>query len=204
MKTIFERLLKISNDYREKVDDLAQDWDLDGRRDYLYADEIKAQRVQERNSKFNKLIDEAAQEAAEKAEPEIAKLRECLKQYITGSSDLATLSTLQSLIAAGVQLNNTEINAFAQAGGYGVLKMLERPSGGHIQAPRVEGLKKDVDELTAYFRSIRAYRGEMADATSETFWGMSAPVGSTIQQGMIAGFGAKLDEIQRRWNALER
>ena len=204
MRTIFERLLKISNIYREKVDDLSRDYDLDARRDYMFSDTIKAEKVSERNDKFNRLIDQAAEEAAGKAEPEIAKLRECLKQYITGSSDPTTLSTLQSLIAAGVQLNNTEINAFAQVGGYGVLKMLERPSGGHIQAPRVEGLEKDVDELTAYFRSIRAYRGEMADATSETFWGMSAPVGSTIQQGMIEGFGAKLDELAGRWAVLER
>ena len=204
MRAIFEKLKKISAEYRENVDSLAQDYDLESRHDFQLRDEIKAQRAAERNARFNGLIDRAAQKAMEAAEPEITRLRERLKQYITSSSDPATLSTLQSLLAGGVTLSSAEIEAFADGAGYAVLRLLERPSGGHIQAPRVEGLEKDVDELTAYFRSIRAYRGGMADATSEIFWGMSAPVGSKIQEGMLTHFSEKLDAMQQRWAALER
>lgn len=204
MKTIFNRLMKISNEYRENVDSLAQDYDLDSRKDYQFNAEIKVQRVQERNDKFNRLIDEAAQKAIEAAEPEIIKLRERLKQYVTSSSDPATLSTLQSLLAGGVTLSSAEIEAFADGAGYAVLRLLEKPSGGHIQAPSLAGMEKDVKELAAYFQSIRAYRGAIAGASTETFWGMSAPVGSTIQQGMIEGFGAKLDAMRQRWSVLER
>lgn len=204
MKTIFDHLLKISNNYKETVDDLAQDCDLDGRRDYLYADEIKAQRVQERNSKFNKLVDRAAEEAAERAMPEIGKLRERLKQYVTSSSNPAAMQTLQALLAGGVELSSAELAAFAEGADYATLRLLEKPSGGHIQAPSLADMEKDVKELAAHFRSLRAYRGAIAGASTEIFWGMPAPVGSKIQEGMLTHFPEKLDAMQQRWAILER
>lgn len=195
----FETLKKINNDYRAAVDDLSEDYDLDGRRDYQFSDEIKAQRLQERNSRFNSEIDAAAKKAVEAAAPEFAKLREKLRTYITTSADPATLSTLQALIAGGVQLSEAEIAALADGAGYAVLRLLEGPSKGHVQAPNLDKLEADLKELESHFRNLRAYRGGMAGASTETFWGRSASVGSVIQQGMIDKFSGKVDEIAGRW-----
>lgn len=195
----FETLKKINNDYRAAVDDLSEDYDLDGRRDYQFSDEIKAQRLQERNSRFNSEIDAAAKKAVEAAGPEFVKLRERLRTYITTSADPATLSTLQALISGGVQLSEAEIAAFADGAGYAVLRLLEGPSKGHVQAPKLDKLEADLKELESHFRNLRAYRGGMAGASTETAWGQSATVGSAIQQGMIDRFPAKVDEIAGRW-----
>lgn len=195
----FEAMKRISDNYKATVDSLSEDYDLDGRRDYQYSDEIKAQRLQERNDRFNAEIDKAAQKAVEAAAPEFAKLRERLRTYIATSADPATLSTLQALIAGGVELTEAEIAAFADGAGYAVLRLLEGPSKGHVQAPKPDKLEADLKELEGHFRSLRAYRGGMASASTETAWGMSATVGSVIQQGMIDKFPKKVDEIAGRW-----
>lgn len=199
---VFEDLKKISSNYRVAVDSLAEDHDLDGRKDYLYSDEIKAQRLQERNATFNSRIDAMAAKAKEDAAPEIAKLRETLKKYITTSADPATLATLQSLIAGGVELSSAEIAAFADEAGYAVLRLLEKPSGGHIQAPKLEALEADLKELECYFRDISAYRGKLAPIGAGGYWGLSAVVGSTIMKGQIDHFTERMDEVAARWACL--
>lgn len=195
----FGNLKKINDDYKSAVDSLSEDYDLDGRRDYQFSDEIKAQRLQERNARFNAEIDKAAREAADKAAPEFVKLREKLRTYITTGADPVTLSTIQVLIAGGVELTDAEIAAFADGAGYAVLRLLEGPSKGHVQAPKLDKLEAELKELEAHFRNLRAYRGGMAGASTETFWGMSATVGSVIQQGMIDKFHEKVDEIANGW-----
>lgn len=182
MKECFEKLKKINDEYRADVDSLSEDYDLDGRRDYLYSDEVKAQRVAERNARFNGEIDKAAQKAVEAAAPEFVKLREKLRTYITTSGDPATLSTLRALIAGGVELTDAEIAAFADGAGYAVLRLLEGPSKGHVQAPKLDKLEAGLKELESHFRNLRAYRGGMVGASTETFWGMSATVGSVISK----------------------
>lgn len=202
MKELFENLKKLSNDYKAAVDSLSEDYDLDGRRDYLYSDEIKAQRVAERNARFNAEIDAAAKKAVDAATPEFAKLREKLRVYITTSADPATLATLQSLIAGGVELNDAEVAAFADGAGYAVLRLLEGPSKGKVQAPKLDALEAGLKELEAHFRNLRAYRGGMAGASTETFWGQSAAVGSVIQQGMIDRFHEKVNGIAAQWTGI--
>lgn len=198
----FEVLMKLSDDYKADVDSLSEDYDLDGRRDYQFSDEIKAQRVAERNARFNSEIDAAAKKAVDAAAPEFAKLREKLRAYITSNADPATLSTLQALIAGGVQLNDSEIAAFADGAGYAVLRLLEGPSKGRVRAPELDKLEAGLKELEAHFRNLRAYRGGMAGASTETFWGQSAAVGSVIQQGMIDRFHAKVDEAATQWTGI--
>ena len=195
----FESLKKINSNYRDAVDSLSEDYDLDGRRYYQFSDEIKAQRLQERNARFNAEIDAAAKKAVEAAAPEFAKLREKLRTYITTSGDPDTLSTLQALIAGGVELTEAEITAYADGAGYAVLRLLEGPSKGRVQAPKLDAMEQDLKSLEAHFRNLRSYRGGMASASTETAWGMSATVGSVIQQGMIDKFPGKVDEIAGRW-----
>lgn len=199
----FESLKKINSDYKAAVDSLSEDCDLDGRRDYLYSDEVKAQRVAERNARFNAEIDAAAKKAVDAAAPEFVKLRERLRTYITTGSDPATLSTLQALIAGGVELTDAEIAAFADGAGYAVLRLLEGPSKGRVQAPKLDTLETGLKELEAHFRSLRAYRGGMAGASTERFWGQSATVGSVIQQGMIDKFHEKVDGIAAQWSSID-
>lgn len=198
----FEVLMKLSDDYKADVDSLSEDYDLDGRRDYQFSDEIKAQRVAERNARFNSEIDAAAKKAVDAAAPEFAKLREKLRAYITTSADPATLATLQSLIAGGVELNDAEVAAFADGAGYAVLRLLEGPSKGKVQAPKLDALEAGLKELEAHFRNLRAYRGGMDGACAETFWGQSAAVGSVIQQGMIDRFHTKVDEAAAQWTGI--
>lgn len=203
MKECFEKLKKINDEYRADVDSLSEDYDLDGRRDYLYSDEVKAQRVQERNARFNAEIDAAAKKAVDAVAPEFVKLRERLRTYITTGSDPVTLSTLQALISGGVELTDAEIAAFADGAGYAVLRLLEGPSKGHVQAPKLDKLEAGLKELEAHFRSLRAYRGGMAGASAEGAWGMSATVGSVIQQGMIDKFHEKVDGIAAQWSSID-
>lgn len=59
----FEVLKRISTNYKTAVDALSVEYETDAARDSRYSDEIKAQRVQERNSRFNAEIDKAAQKA---------------------------------------------------------------------------------------------------------------------------------------------
>lgn len=201
MKTVFERLERISDEYRNTVDELSENYELDGRRDYLFSDAVQAEKVAERNTAFNSRIDAAATKAMKDAAPLIDELRATLKTYITTSANPTTLATLQSLVAGGVELSDAEIAAFADGADYPTLRLLERPSKGHIQAPKPERMEADLKELEAYFRNIRAYRGGLAGATTETFWGRSATVGNVIQKGMIEGFPQKVDEIEGRWTS---
>lgn len=195
----FESLKKINDNYKTAIDALSVEFETDAARDARYSDEIKAQRLQERNARFNAEIDAAANKAVEAAAPEFVKLREKLRTYITTSADPATLSTIQALITGGVELTDAEIAAFADGAGYAVLRLLEGPSKGHVQAPKLDKLEAELKELEAHFRNLRAYRGGMAGASTETFWGRSATVGSVIQQGMIDKFSGTVDEIAGQW-----
>lgn len=195
----FEALKKINDTYRAAIDALSVEFETDAARDARYSDEIKAQRVAERNARFNAEIDAAAKKAVETTAPEFTKLREKLRTYITASADPATLATLQALIAGGVQLTDAEIAAFADGAGYTVLRLLEGPSKGHVQAPKLDKLEAELKELEAHFRNLRAYRGGMAAASAESAWGMSATVGSAIQAGVIDKFSGKVDGIAAQW-----
>lgn len=200
----FESLKKINDNYKTAIDALSVEYETDAARDSRYSDELIAQRVAERNARFNAEIDKAAQKAVDAAAPEIAKLRKVLKEYITTSGDPATLSTIQALIAGGVELTDAEIAAFADGAGYAVLRLLEGPSKGHVQAPKLNKLEAELKELEAHFRNLRAYRGGMAGAGTESAWGMSTTVGSAIQAGMIDKFPGKVDEIAGRWSIMEQ
>lgn len=202
MKQI-EQLKKISDSYKENIDDLAESYELDTRKDYLYSDAVQAQRVAERNAKFNRLIDDAARKAVKDAAPLIGELRATLKTYITTSADPTTLATLQSLVSSGIELSSTEIAAFANGAGYAVLRLLEKPSKGHIRAPRVEALEADLKELDAHFQDIGAYRGEMTAFGPGGYFGQSSTVGNIVVKGKIDHFADKLTEIQERWAVLE-
>lgn len=199
---MFENLKKINDGYKTAIDALSVEFETDAARDARYSDEIKAQRVEERNARFNTEIDAAAKKAVDAATPEFAKLREKLRVYITTSADPATLATLQSLIAGGVELNDAEVAAFADGAGYAVLRLLEGPSKGKVQAPKLDALEAGLKELEAHFRNLRAYRGGMAGASTETFWGQSAAVGSVIQQGMIDRFHEKVNGIAAQWTGI--
>ena len=144
MKNAFDKLKKISSDYKNAVDALTPDYQSDGARDHLWSEAEQARRKTERNAAYNAEIDKLARKAQEQAAPVIAELREAVQRYITSSTDPATLTTLQGLIAAGVALTDAEINAFAQKGGYGVLRLLERPSRGHVKAPVPEVYEKEL------------------------------------------------------------
>lgn len=199
MNDVFGKLKKISDNYKETVDDISENYDLDGRKDYLYSDEVKAERQQKRNTRFHAEVDEVAQKAVRDAAPLIAKLRTAMRKYIVTSADPTTLATLQSLISGGIELADLEIEAFAAEGGYAVLRMLENHSS-RIQAPKPDALEADAKELESYFRNLTVYRGgSLAETSTARPWGQSPVLGSAIEEGRINGFGAKLEEMATRW-----
>lgn len=149
----FETLKKINDNYKAAIDALSVEYEADAARDARYSDELIAQRVAERNARFNAEIDAAAKKAVDAAAPEFVKLRERLRTYIATSADPATLSTLQALISGGVELTDAEITAFADGAGYAVLRLLEGPSKGHVQAPKLDKLEVGLKELEAHFRT---------------------------------------------------
>lgn len=157
----------------------------------------------ERNAAYNAEIDKLAQKAQEQAAPVIAELREIVQRYITSSTDPDTLTTLQGLIAAGVDLSETEINAFAEKGGYYVLRLLEKPSRGHITAPRLEKFEAELKTLENHFRDIGSYRGGLASIGPGGYFGQTSTTGSVIMKGMIDGLPGKLDAMSERWTVLE-
>lgn len=202
MRTIFERLKTISNEYRNTVDDLSENYELDGRRDFQFNDEIKSQRLQERNAKFNRLIDDAARKAVEAAAPLIAELREKLKGYITSSDDADMLTTVQALIAGNVTLTDAELAAFSGKGGYATLKLLEKYTHGRVTAPKMNALEADLKELEVFFKDIGCYRAGMAAISQSRPWGQHAVVGNAVVKGQLDHFPDKLTEIQTRWASL--
>lgn len=200
----FEQLKRISNNYRAAVDNLAEDYELAGRQDYRYNDEIRAQRVRERNVDYNARIDATAARAVEDAASVIDELRAVLKTYITSSDDTGTLAAMQALVISGVTLTDAELAAFSEKGGFVTLKLLEKYSGGRFKAPTVDGLEENLKELETFFKDLSAYRGSLAPINPVRPWGQSPTVGSKIQQGMIEHFSEKLDAMVARWSTLER
>lgn len=197
-------LRKISDNYRATVDSLSGAYTLECQNDLRFSDEIKAKRLSERNARFNAEIDLAAKKATEKAASEISVLREALKSYITSSSDPDTLSTLQSLIAGGVELSNAEIDTFANGAGYAILRLLEKPSHGKIQAPDVGILEGDLKDLERHFKNISAYRGELTSIGTGGYLGQqSTAMGNVIMQVQMERLPQKMEEISNRWSFLE-
>lgn len=197
--TIFEKLERISNDYRNAVDELGVKYEKESRFDVQYNDEVKAKRHQDRAAVYDTEIIKLADQAKAAAESEIAKLRAALQTYITTSADPTVLQTLQTLLAAGTTLTGAEISAFEAKGGYAVLRLLEETSKGLVHAPRVEGFETDLVELSGYFGRLSVYRAEMGDTNPGMPFGQSGGVGSTIMQCQIEKFPAKLAEMSTRW-----
>jgi len=199
MKTTFERLKKISSNYRAAVDELAPAYTKDAAPDASYNDEIRAERARARNNDYNARIDALARKAQEAAAPEIAELRRAIQAYTTSSTDPATLATLQGLISAGVELSDAEIKAFAQKGGYAVLKLLERPSKGHVKAPDPMRFEQELRDLEIHFKDISTYRGGLAKISPDKPWGLVPVTGNVIMAGRLDKFPAKLDAMAERW-----
>lgn len=205
MTNTFEKLNRINSRYRSTIDALSAEFVTESERDARYSDELIAERVRDRTDRFNGEIEKAATEAVQDAAPLVEKLRTALKEYVASAGDPASLTALQSLIAADVNLSDAEIQAFAStATSYSAQLLLEKASGGHFTARRMGDFEADLQGLTSHFRSLRAYRGGMTGLTTEIFWGSSATVGSFIEQKQIDGFAAKLDEISARWTAVIR
>lgn len=195
----FDKLERICNDYKTAIDALGVEYERESRYDAQYNENVQNKRRQDRNSVYDAKIVGLAKEAKTAAAPEIAKLRAALQEYVTTSADPATLQTLQTLLAAGTTLTGAEINAFEAAGGYAVLRLLEGPSNGHIQAPRLDAMERDLIDLTGFFGRLDAYRGTMGDTNPGTPFGQSGGVGSVIMEGQIDGFPARLAEMSTRW-----
>ena len=60
METAFEKLKKISAKYKTDVNELAEEYDLAGRRDYLWSDAEQARMKAERDVDFNGRIRRSA------------------------------------------------------------------------------------------------------------------------------------------------
>lgn len=203
MKEHFEKLKKIYADYKTAVDALAPAYVKDAAPDASYNDTIQAERAQARNEKFNAEIDRLAAKAEADATTEIEKLRAAVHSYIVNSTDPATVQTLQALLSAGVELSSAEIDSFAQKGGYAVLRMLERHSGGHVQAPSLEQFNQDVKDVILHVQGLKYYRGELAAIGTGGLFGQSAEMSNIVVGGWFNTFPAELDKMAERWAVLE-
>lgn len=199
---MFENLNRISNNYKAVIDALSAEFSAESERDSRYSDELIAERRAERTGRFNAEIEKAAEKAREDAAPIIEKLRTALKEYVAFGGDPSTIAALQSLIVGGVELSKGEVEAFAANASYPAQLLLEKVSGGHFTARKMADFEADLQELSAHFRNLRAYRGGMSIISTEGFWGQSAALGSFTQERLIDGFAAKLDEISARWTAV--
>lgn len=202
IKTIFEKLERISGDYKKAIDELGVKYEKESRFDGQYNDEVKAKRYQERAAVYNSEIDKLAAAAVTAAEPEITKLRTALQEFVTSSSDPGTLNTLQALITSGASLTGAEIAAFEAKAGYAVLRLLEGLPNGNVQAPRLEIFEGDLTDLTGHFNRISAYRSNMADFNPERPYGQSGGVGSAIAETQLDRFPARLAEMRDRWSVM--
>lgn len=204
MKKSFEKLKTINLDYKATVDALAGSYAEAGLCDRQYNDEIKAQRLTERNVDYNARIDAAAEKALAEATLEIDKLRGAMRAYITGSDDAAALAAAQALVSAGVELSDTELAAFSEKGGFATLKLLEKHTGGKVETPDLEKFNTELREVQGHFNSIKNYRGGLAHVGPASPWGnaLSPVVSNEVHRGLIDKFGEKLDEMAERWACL--
>lgn len=85
---------------------------------------------------------------------------------------------------------------------YYVLRLLEKPSRGHITAPRLEKFEAEVADLERHFRDILAYRGGLASIGSGGYFGQASTTSSVIMKGMIDGLPGKLEAMAERWAIL--
>lgn len=199
--TEFETFKKLSTDYKVAVDALGEPYKRETASDLPYSTETIVRRVEERNDRYNDKIESLAASAADKAAPEIGKLRDKLGAYIT-RSDPDKIATLQALIASGVELTSFEIESFARGACYAVLKLLERPSKGHVQAPDVDALRRDLRKIETHFQNLQFYRGDLAKIGTLSMFGQSSTVSSIAVSNSIDGFPAHLDEIATRWTCV--
>lgn len=202
--TIFEYLETVSNDYKARIDELSAEYEREEQTDQRYNDELREQRHRERLPEYDAKIKALAEKAQERAQAEIDRMRTRLKEYITSSSDPATMQALSSLIASGVKLTSAEVKAFADGAGYAILRMLEPMGGGQITAPRLDGLQNDINALEGYFKRLEVYRGKMGDTNTAQPrpYGQSGRVASTIQAGQIGHFHDRLSEMEPRWTGI--
>ncbi len=91
------------------------------------------------------------------------------------------------------------LRPFADGAGYAILRLLEKPSKGHVKAPSLEGYEQELKDLESHFRSISSYRGGMAGISPDRPWGQAPAVGSVIMQGMIDKLPAKMDAMAETW-----
>lgn len=203
MNEVFEKLKKISDSYKKTATDIAENYDLDGRKDYLYSDEVKGQREAERNIRFNAEIDKAAEKALSEAMAEIDKLRGAVREYVVSSDDAAALAALQALVSSGVELSDSELAAFSQKGGFATWKLLEKSSGGKVRAPRLERLEEDLGELTSFFKNVVFFRGGLGGINVARPWGQSGTFGDVVMRGQLDKFPEKLSQMQERWEKIE-
>ena len=206
MKNELAELKKISVEYKDAVDELSSAYEYQVRyaEDHLYNDAERERRVAARNADFNGKICALAQKAQADAAQVISQLREEFQEYITTSTNPATIQTVSALLSAGVELSNMEITAFAENGGYGVLRLLEKPSKGHIKAPDPATFEREVSNLERHFRDISSYRGALAAISTERPWGQGPSTGNAIMKEALKHFPEKLDEMAQHWAFLER
>lgn len=211
---VFTNLKKISAAYKADVDELAEKWELAGRQDYQFTDEVKAQRIQDRNADYANRLTAIADRAQREAEKEIEKLRNTLQKWVVTSDSADTLQGLQAALSAGVALTVQEAAMFAQNGGYLTGKLLEKATGGRFTAQSVTGYEDDLKELARHFKELRYYRGGMASAFTDGYFGnaayaksgsgLTAVVSSGVMAGQLDRFPEKVAEMETRWAVVQK
>ena len=203
----FKDLITFSEQYKTAVDAVYAEYKQEEARDTRYSDEVRAQRAARRNAEANQKIDSAAENALNRAAQSIERLRGKMQAYVTDPGDAAALQALQALTVSGVELSASEIDAFAQKGGYAILRILEKASGGRFSAPSLDTMETDLKDLESYFRSLVSYRGALCGISpllpqnkpqNKFFSAISA-----AREGVIERFSGTVEKMSERWSVIE-
>lgn len=204
MKQTFENLKKIFSSYKNSVDKLAESYAGEAAADSRYSDVVIAERKAERNQRYNAEVGDKAARAEKNAMEEIEKLRAAVKRYITNTSDLTTMQTVQAVLAAGVELSDAEADALASGASYMTLKLLSKATNGRITPPNLKVYNEDLLTIGRFAEGMRYYRGDgaMAGIGAGGLFGQNGTMSSAVTGNWLVNADSTLTEMATRWATL--
>lgn len=200
----FDTIKQASAGFVAAVDSMIPDYQREANADRQYNADLQQQRRADRNTNTRRAVEAAAAAAKSAADAAISEMKGDFDAYMMKSHP--ALPTLQAMLSAGVQLTEQEIKTFAQTQNFAILRLLEKPSRGHIVAPDRARFDNDMQELTSLFNSLAGYCGpnaELLDTIPARNGGLSPRVYATVIKAQLANLPAKLAEISERWGGVD-
>ena len=188
-----DALAAIAADYTAKIDSLVDNYKFDGRYDYQYNDEMRQQRVNERNARYESEIKRIADSSREQAQTHLDGLRQIMTDFVTSDTDPALLAQLQAIKATGIKLTGAEIQLYQKkCNTYLSKRILAEIVGVDSGPPKIEDFESDLSSLTETFSNLFSYLGNsgqlcgLSPTPPASRWAADTVIGHTIERSRWA------------------